>query len=138
MEFRYGPVELYLIGLQGDSPAPEVVDALRRQVAGGALRVLDLVTIHRGADGSAVIEEVDAAGLGLELAELGVTGEEDVAELAELVAPGASAIVVALELRFLRDLAGSLAASGATVLSTERIPAPVINALVDATGQEED
>jgi len=138
VEFRYGPVELYLVGLEGDSPEPRVVDALRRQVAGGALRVLDLLTIHRSADGSTTIEEVDAPGLGLELAELGVTGEEDVADLAELVAPGASAIVVALELRFLRDLAGSLAVSGARVLSTERIPAPVINALVDAAGPGED
>ncbi len=137
MDFRYGPVELYLVGLEGDSPEPRVVEALRRQVAGGAVRLLDLVRIHRGADGSTAIEEVDVEALGLELAELGVTGEEDVTDLAELVAPGASAVVVALELRFLRELAGSLAASGASILSTERIPAPVINALVDAVHEED-
>ena len=137
MEFRYGPVELYLVGMTGSRPAPEVIDALRQQVDAGTVRILDLLTIHRDADGSTTVEEVDVGGLGLELAELGVTGDEDVTDLAERVTPGSSAIVVALELLFLRELAGSLAASGASVLSTERIPAPVINALVDAVHEED-
>lgn len=137
MDFRYGPVELYLVGMTGSRPAPEVIDALRQQVDAGTVRILDLLTIHRDADGSTTVEEVDVGGLGLELAELGVTGDEDVTDLAERVTPGSSAIVVALELLFLRELAGSLAASGASVLSTERIPAPVINALVDAVHEED-
>ena len=137
MDFRYGPVELYLVGMTGSRPAPEVIDALRQQVDAGTVRILDLLTIHRDADGSTTVEEVDVGEFGLELAELGVTGDEDVIDLAERVTPGSSAIVVALELLFLRELAGSLAASGASVLSTERIPAPVINALVDAVHEED-
>ena len=49
---------------------------------------------------------------------------------------GGSAAVVALELVYARKLASALAASGGVVLSAERIPAPVVNALVDAIEEE--
>ena len=43
---------------------------------------------------------------------------------------------MALELVYARKLAGALAASGGVVLSSERIPAPIVNALVDAIEEE--
>jgi hypothetical protein len=41
-----------------------------------------------------------------------------------------------LELAWAKRLAEKLSASGAQVLSAERIPAPVVNALVDAISEE--
>ena len=70
-----------------------------------------------------------------ELAEIGITGEEDIAELVELVEPGSSAAIVALELLYARRLADRLAASGGVVLSAERIPAPIVNAVMDLAEQ---
>ncbi|WP_439591056.1 DUF6325 family protein [Microbacterium sp.] len=140
-EFRYGPVELYLVGFEGDRPDPGVLGALADLVEGRLFRLLDLVIVSKSDDGDIDIVEIEdgdiVEGLGdIELAELGIAGEEDIIELAELVPPGGSAIIVALELLFARTLAEKIAASGAVVLSAERIPAPIVNAVLDAAQSE--
>lgn len=140
-EFRYGPVELYLVGFEGDRPDPGVMSALVEQVESGHLRLLDFVLVSKDDAGELTIIEIEENtadyGLGdIALAEIGIAGEEDVEELAELIPAGSSAAVIALELTFARTLASKLAASGGVVLSTERIPAPIVNAIVDAVEEE--
>lgn len=142
-EFRYGPVELYLVGFEGERPDPGVTAALVDLVGSGLVRLLDFVLVSKSDDGAIDIVEVenetDLYGLGdIELAELGIASEEDIAELAELVPPGGSAVVVALEMTYARELASRVAASGAVVLSAERIPAPIVNAVLDAAQSEGD
>ena len=130
-DFRYGPVELYLVGFDGDGPDPRTLDALGELLEGGLMRLLDFVVISKSAEGDVSIVEVEDADFPLDLHEVGVAGDEDIAELAELVPPGGSAAIVALELTYARRLAESVSAAGATVLSVERIPAPVVNAVLD-------
>ncbi|MFH8251737.1 DUF6325 family protein [Microbacterium sp. B2969] len=133
-EFRYGPVELFLLGLEGERPDPQLLEELSHLVDGGVLRVLDFVVISKSESGDVSIVEIEDDSdeyAALDLVLSGITGEEDIAELAELVPAGGSAAVVALELLYARKLAGALAASGGVVLTSERIPAPVVNALVD-------
>ena len=142
-EFRYGPVELYLVGFEGDRPDPAVTAALVDLVRGGLVRLLDFVLVSKSEDGDIEIVEVEDEtelyGLGeIELAELGIASEEDIAELAELVPPGGSAVIVALEMAYARELASRIAAAGAVVLSAERIPAPIVNAVLDAAQSEGD
>ncbi|GAA3921800.1 DUF6325 family protein [Microbacterium invictum] len=139
-DFRYGPVELYLVGFEGDRPAPEVMDALTAQLDSGTVRLLDFVIVARSADGEVTVTEIDEDEYGfgdVELGAVGIAGEDDIDELAELIEPGASAALIALELVFARELASKLAASGGVVLSSERIPAPVVNAIVDVIENEE-
>ena len=82
--------------------------------------------------------EEDSADYGaLDLVLSGITGDEDIEALGEVVPPGGSAAVVAIELLYARKLAESLAATGGVVLSAERIPAPIVNALVDAIEESE-
>jgi len=140
-EFRYGPVELYLVGFEGDRPAPGVMQALVDQLDGGLVRLLDFVIVSRSDDGEVSIveieDETDEYGFGdVELGVVGLASDEDIEDLATLVDPGTSAAVVALELVYARDLASKLAASGGVVLSSERIPAPVVNAILDAVENE--
>lgn len=135
-EFRYGPVELYLVGFDGDRPDPSTIAALTDLLDDGLVRLLDFVLISKADDGEVTVTEVedrtDEYGFGgVELAELGITAEEDILELAEAVPEGSSAMIVALEMVYARRLAESIAASGAVVLSAERIPAPVVNAIMD-------
>jgi hypothetical protein len=140
-EFRYGPVELFLLGLEGERPDPGLIAELAELVDDGILRVLDFVVISKSEGGEVTVVEIeddDEDYAALDLVQSGITGEEDIAELAELVPEGGSAAVVALELVYARRLASSLAASGGVVLSSERIPAPVVNALVDAIEDEVD
>ncbi|MDN3496757.1 DUF6325 family protein [Planococcus sp. APC 4015] len=130
-DFRYGPVELYLVGFEGEAPDTGVIDALGDLVDAGTVRVLDFLIVSKSEDGDITIAEVEDDDFALDLHEVGIAGEEDIEELAELVPPGGSAAVVALELVYARALAEKLAASGGVVLSAERIPAPIVNAIVD-------
>lgn len=141
VEFRYGPVELYLVGFEGDRPDPGVISALVEQLESGLVRLLDFVIVSKAADGEITVTEIedetDEYGFGgIELAEIGLAGDEDIEELAELIEPGASAALVTLELLYARKLSSRLAASGGVVLSAERIPAPVVNAILDAAELE--
>lgn len=139
--FAYGPVELYLVGLEGERPAPGLVEALGEVLEAGLVRLMDLVLISRDEDGDLTVVEVeddaDDYGLGgIELATVGIVGDEDIDELAELVEPGTSAVLVALELAWARRLSEKLSASGGELLSVERIPAPVVNALIESIDED--
>lgn len=139
-EFRYGPVELYLVGFDGDRPSPDTISALADLLEGGLVRLLDFVIVSKSESGDVEVIEIEDQpeeyGFGsIELAEIGITGEEDIAELVELVEPGSSAAIVALELLYARRLSDRLAASGGVVLSAERIPAPIVNAIMDLAEQ---
>lgn len=139
-DFRYGPVELFLLGLEGERPDPAFISSLVELVESGIVRVLDFVLVSKSEDGEVSIVEIeeDSQDFGaLELVLSGITGDEDIAALGDLVPAGGSAAVVALELVYARKLAESLAASGGVVLSSERIPAPIVNALVDAIEDNE-
>lgn len=137
-EFRYGPVELYLVGFEGERPDAGTVAALAELLEGGLIRLLDLVVISKDADGDVTVTEIEDDDFPLDLHEIGIVGDEDVAELAELVPPGGSAVLAALELAYARRLAESIVASGAVVLSMERIPAPIVNAVIDLVDDTEE
>jgi len=138
-EFRYGPVELHLVGFEGERPDPGVVEALSDLLESGLLRLLDVVVIARSEEGDITVTEIDDqddifGDLAIEA--VGLAGDEDVADFAEHVPPGASAALFVLELVYARALADRLNASGAVLLRSERIPAPVVNAIVDAVEGE--
>ncbi len=136
MALRYGPVELHLVGFEGDRPDPRVIAALVDLLEGGLIHLLDFLIVSKSDDGEVTVTEIedqtDEYGFGgVELEAVGIAGDEDVAELAELIPPGGSAALVAFELTYLRDLAAKLEDSGGVVLRTERIPAPVVNAILE-------
>lgn len=134
MAARLGPVELNVISLPGPRPSPAVLHALATQVDAGVVRLLDFVVVSRSAEGVVSAEEIDPAEFDLaDLAPLlpGLAADEDLRALADQLPPGGSAAVVALELCWARDLAEQLAADDSLVLATERIPASVVNAIVD-------
>ena len=141
--FEYGPVELHLVGFEGDRPDPGVIAAIVELIEAGAVRLLDFIIVSKSEDGEVTAVEIEddseRYGFGtVELAELGIAGDEDIDELAELIPPGASAAIVAYELVWAKRLAESLALSGGVVLRSERIPAAVVNALVEAAQEEQE
>ena len=136
-EFTYGPVELLLISFEGDRPGPALGDALLDLIEEKTVTLLDLIFVSRSAEGDLRIVEVedlpDRSQLpDLELGELGLAGLDDVEELATELPPGTSAAILVLELTWARHLASVLAASGGAVLQHQRIPAPVVNAVLEA------
>ncbi|MET0956063.1 MAG: DUF6325 family protein, partial [Cryobacterium sp.] len=134
-EFEYGPVEILLISFEGDRPGPALSEALLDLMEEKTITLLDLVFVARSAAGDLRIVEVeelpDRAELpDLELGELGLAGLEDVEELAGQLPPGSSAAVLVIELTWARRFSSVLAASGGAVLHHERIPAPIVNAVL--------
>ncbi|WP_221586315.1 DUF6325 family protein [Microbacterium sp. G2-8] len=136
--FRYGPVELYLVGFEGEGPDPQTLGALGELLESGLVRLLDFIILSRSEGGDLTVVEVEGgAGFDeIEIVSAGIVGEEDIADFAEQIAPGTSAGLLALELTFERTLAQSLASGGGEVLRSERVPAPVVNALLDLVEQE--
>jgi len=134
-EFEYGPVEILLISFEGDRPGPALSEALLDLVEEKTITLLDLVFVARSEAGDLRIVEMeelpDRAELpDLELGELGLAGLEDVEELAGQLQPGSSAAVLVIELTWARRFSSVLAASGGAVLHHERIPAPIVNAVL--------
>ncbi|MCK8466370.1 DUF6325 family protein [Microbacterium aurugineum] len=140
-DFRFGPAEFYLVGFEGERPDPATFRALTDLIDSGVVRLLDFVVLSKSASGEVEIVELDDddGDLGLDDFQpiaAGLAGEEDVEALAAALDPGQSAAVVVLELTFARALAQSLAAAGGQVLRSERVPAPVVNAMMDILDQE--
>ncbi|WP_312168675.1 DUF6325 family protein [Microbacterium sp.] len=138
----YGPVELYLVGFEGDHPDPAVMSSLRDLIDGDLIRLLDLLIVSRSEEGDITVTEIEdeseAYGFGgVEFGASGLVADDDIVEFAEQIPPGGSAALVALELTWARSLASSLDAAGGVVLRTERIPAPTVNAIIDAVARAE-
>lgn len=140
-DFRFGPAEFYLVGFEGERPDPATFGALNDLIESGVVRLLDFVVLTKSAAGEVEILELDsddgALGLGdFEPIAAGLAGDEDVEALGSAIPPGQSAAIVVLELVYARTLAQKLAAAGGQVLRSERVPAPVVNAMMDILDQE--
>ncbi|WP_297371974.1 DUF6325 family protein [Cryobacterium sp.] len=130
-------MEILLISFEGDKPGPAIGAALQNLIEEKTITLLDLIFVSLSADGDPRIVEIDdlpdrSQLPDIELGELGLAGLDDVEELASELPPGASAAVLVVELAWARHFASVLAASGGAVLHQERIPAPVVNAVLEA------
>lgn len=134
-DLDWGPVEILLIEFDGERPGPGVVDAIRQLIDAGTVRLLDLLFVSRSEDGTVstlewelMRDEYGFGEAGLELEEVGLAGEEDAAELAEMIEPGTSAAILVVELTWAKNFASQVIQSKGRVVYSERIPAEVVNA----------
>ena len=135
-DFNYGPVEFFVVAFEGDRPDPGVMAAIVDLTLSGTVRLLDLVIASRPDDDTVRVLEIDEAALfgdgpvvALEIQ--GLIGEEDIADALAPVEPGLSVAIAALELVWATTLAQRVAEAGGVVVRSERIPAPVVNELVE-------
>ncbi|ANJ28446.1 DUF6325 family protein [Agromyces aureus] len=132
-DFEYGPVDLYLIGFEGDRPDGRTLEAIADLVDSGEIRLLDFLLVSRGEDEVTIVEFEDFGGqieFDVEVLEAGLVGDEDVDDLAERIPVGSSAALIAIELVWAKKLASRFAESGAELLQVERIPAPIVNEIL--------
>ena len=127
--FILGPVEFYLISLADSQPTEAVIDELRDVLTTGTVQLLDLVVISKSDAGDVTVTEIEAD---VDLGAPGLAGDDDIAEFAAVIEPGTTAALVALELTWAKRIAEKLAAAGSEVIGVERIPAPVVNALLQS------
>nr|WP_274637625.1 DUF6325 family protein [Microbacterium bovistercoris] len=135
VSFALGPVELIGVRLDAAGPDAGVIAAIGEQVTAHAVQVVDLVLVAVSPDGTVSWQEADGAEF--ELAGLrgrapGLIGEDDIRQFARRLPAGGFALLVLLELVWLHTMAADLADAGGTVVVDERIPAPIVNAVLDA------
>ena len=138
MVTAHGPIDFVLIEFPTDrltgEAGPALVDLVEREV----IRLLDLLVISKGADGSVEgIELTDplSAGGGFEYfagAQTGLLGDEDVAEAAAAMEPGTVAALIVYENLWAAPFVSAVRNSGGELIASARIPATDVIAALDA------
>lgn len=132
----YGPVDVVIIGFPGNRFNGDVAPAIMDLVSSGTIRVVDLLFVSKGADGSVVtldVRDLDAGSgagyLSLDLAWPGALGDEDAEEVADDLPPDSSALLVAFENLWAVRFVEACRESHGVVIDQIRIPADVVRAV---------
>ena len=133
-----GPIDYLLVEWPGRQPTGEVAPHLIDLVERGLIRIIDLVFITKGEDGSVL--EIDIADLGGEVeafavfegASSGVLSGEDIEEAGGTLEPGTAAALLVYENRWAAPFAIAVRESGGQLVASGRIPIQAMLAALDA------
>ncbi len=130
-----GPVELIVLGFDGNGFNGEVAPALLDLVDRGVIRIIDIAVVIKDAAGDvSVLEtgEMDAAvAHAFEVLTGSVPGllsEADIIEIAAELPPNSTEAVLLVEHLWATTFAKAVRASGGQLLMAERIPGDVVDA----------
>ncbi len=131
----FGPIELMVIGFEGNNFNGSIAAALGDLVDRGVVRIIDLAVVVKDADGTAHILEMQelsvevAAAMAMLTGEVsGLLSEADLNDIADELEPETTEAVLLVEHLWATDFAQAVRASGGTLLMSERIPGVVIDA----------
>ncbi len=134
-----GPIDHILLQYPDGADTGPSADAMLALVEAGIVAVYDLVAIRKNDDGSFdAIELTDLTDEGLggfrqfHGARSGMLDDEDVAEAAEIVEPGSTAVLIIFENRWAVPFVAAARDAGAEVIASARIPADVVMEVLDA------
>ena len=134
-----GPVDYLVVEFPGSQMTGEGFPLLVDLVDRGLIRILDLVFVTKGTDGSvAAMEIADMDGDGqldlavFEGASSGLIGEDDLAEAGGVLEAGSSAGILIYENVWAAPLAAALRRGGGQLVASGRIPVEDLVAAVDA------
>lgn len=134
-----GPVDYLVVEFPGGRLTGRAFPLLVDLVEQGIIRLLDLAFIKKEADGSVTgleIADFDRDGqLDLAIFEgaaSGLLGRDDLADAADVLAPGSAAGILVYENRWAAPFAKALRESGGQLVSTGRIPIQGLLAALDA------
>jgi hypothetical protein len=138
-EEALGPVSYLVVEFPGSNMTGEGLPILVDLVQRGVIRVLDLVFVAKGQDGSlGVVELADLDRDGtldvtvFEGVSSGLVSQEDLAEAAPVIAPGSSAAILIFENRWATGFVQALRRGGAELVSAGYIPQDDLLAALDA------
>jgi hypothetical protein len=137
-----GPVDYLVVAFPTSEMKGEALPLLVDLVDRGIIRILDLVFLRKGEDGTvSTLTQVDMERMKLleavlfEGAASGVLGHEEVQEAAEALDPGTAAAVLLYENVWALPFAKALRRVGGELVASGRIP---VQALVQALDQLDD
>jgi hypothetical protein len=128
-EEELGPVDIVVIGYPADAPMTgEAIPLLLDLVDRGIIRVLDVLFVMQGADGTfSGFEATDVAADSIgdmhvfAGASSGLLGEDDVASVAGTIEPGTAAVMIMYENRWAAPFAAAVRRNGGVLLDNQRI-----------------
>ena len=141
-----GPVDYLVVEFPADraSFSGEMAAELTALVDSGIVRVLDLVLLHKEADGSveaAELADVDESDVGelraLEADLAMLLAEEDVEEIGKALDPGTIAAVLVFENTWAGPFASSIRRAGGQLVANGRIPTQALLATIEADQRTE-
>jgi hypothetical protein len=125
-----GPVDVLEVAFPGNEFNGAILPALEQLISSGTIRVLDLLFAYKTADGE--VGSIELAGIDAQYGPLfesvdgdvpgGLLDAEDVAELADVLEPDSSILVICWENTWAAPFVAALEGSGAVVLDQARIP----------------
>lgn len=136
---QLGPIDYLVLEFPGSRMTGEAFPILVDLVDRGIVRILDLVFVSKGEDGSIVgLEIADLDGDGeLDLAVFegvssGLIGEDDIAEAGSILQPGSSAGILVYENTWAGPFAAAVRRGGGQMVASGRIPVEDVIAAVEA------
>ena len=132
-----GPIDYLLVEWAGKQPEGEIAPYLVDLVDRGLIRILDLVFLAKGDDGTiAAMEITDVGGEVAELAifegaSSGLLDDEDIDEAGSALEPGTSAALLVYENTWAGPFAAAVRRSGGQLVASGRIPINDVLAALD-------
>src|ERR1700712_1752403 len=137
-DMEMGPIDYLLVEWPGKQPEGEIAPYLVDLVDRGLIRILDLVFLAKGDDGT--IAAMEISDVGGEVAELaifegassGLLDDEDIDEAGSALEPGTSAALLVYENTWAGPFAAAVRRSGGQLVASGRIPITDVLAALDA------
>jgi hypothetical protein len=130
-----GPVELIVVGFDGNQFNGDITRSLMDLVDRGVIRIIDLAVVIKDADGAVTVLEAgemdEAIARAFEVLTGSVPGllsEADMIDIAEDLAPNTTEAVMLVEHIWATDFANAVRAAGGQLVMAERIPGDVVDA----------
>jgi len=133
-----GPIDYLVIEFPGNRMTGEGWPLLVDLVDRGVIRLLDLMFISKGSDGSVTalsLQDLGEEGVDLTIfegASSGLLGDDDLAEAATAVEPGCSAGILVYENAWAAPFAAAMRRGGGQLVAFGRIPVQDILAALEA------
>jgi Family of unknown function (DUF6325) len=134
-----GPVDYFIVEFPAGQQnfTGEGIDELLRLHDSGTIRIMDVLILQKGLDGTAMAQELgDLAELGemqrIEAQLVQTLAEEDVENLAAAMEPGSVAGVLVYENLWAAPFASAMRRAGGQLIANGRIPIQAIIAAIEA------
>jgi uncharacterized membrane protein len=134
-----GPVEVLVFSFPGNRFNGEIIPELERLTANGTITVIDGVFVTRDEAGDVTFVEFEQLEAGHDAARLAgvldqvesLISDEDIAELADSLAPGDSEAILVFEHTWAKPFRDAIVGSGGILTGEMRLPGLAVDELLD-------